>query len=191
MLHGKWSLNRRCRCRQRFDKNTWVHQGSSYPYENMSPCRIVVSNDISSLLMTSSPNLPVNPCLDWNTTWLAIMQLSLRLRCFAWPVFFFRTDERPVDTLFTLSGDERGVCIHKVQLQVHQTRGTRLFVKSLTTWIPTTPKWILERDVFLVLKGQVFLRITRKAQLLHYPNNVLREITIRRNLLPFVADVLW
>lgn len=89
MLYGKWLLNRRCRCRQRFDKNTYVHQRSSYPDENMSPCRIVVSNDISSLLMTSSPNLLVNPCLDWNTTWLAVTQLSLRLRCFASPVFFF------------------------------------------------------------------------------------------------------
>lgn len=89
MLCGKWLLNRRCLCRQRFDKNTWVHQRSSYPGEIMSPCRIVVCNDISSLLMTSSPNLLVNPCLDWNTTWLAVTQLSLRLRCFAWPVFFF------------------------------------------------------------------------------------------------------
>lgn len=160
MLCGKWLLNRRCLCRQRFDKNTWVHQRSSYPGEIMSPSRIVVCNDISSLLMTSSPNLLVNPCLDWNTTWLAVTQLSLRLRCFAWPVFlfcfFFCTDERSVDTLFTLSRDERGVCIHKVQLQVHQTRGTRSFVKSLTTRIPTTPKWRPERDVFLVLKGLEF-----------------------------------
>lgn len=151
MLYNKYSFNRRSLWRQRSDHSSWVHQGSSYLDKNKELCRNVGSKDIPSLLMTSSFNNTVNLCFDWSTTWPALPQLSLRLLCFSWPVFFFFAQMNAAwISCSLLSCEEKWVYIHKVQLQVHQTRGTRSFVKSLTTGIPITPKWRPEREVFLV-----------------------------------------